>query len=227
MAATDVSFGLKTCRRGQKGFFMEYLGLILAILLIDFLALISPGPNFVLVTTAAVRQSRKHAVWTGCGIATGSLVWASAAALGIASVFEVFPILGLILKVLGVAYLIYLGIKLLRSQGFHRVEGQDHKIRGGSSNFWRGCLVNMTNPKSAAYYASVFAAFLTPEMPGWVLLALVIAITVMSLMWHVLLAVGFSAAPIQTRYITVSKYVDRLCGGLLVFLGLRLAWDTQ
>lgn len=85
----------------------------------------------------------------------------------------------------------------------------------------------MTNPKSAAYYASVFAAFLTPEMSLWVLIVLVSAIALMSLAWHVLLAVGFSAASIQARYILVYKYVDRLCGAFLVLLGLRLAWDTR
>ncbi|MEO0569534.1 MAG: LysE family transporter [Pseudomonadota bacterium] len=206
---------------------MEYVAIIAAILFVDLLALLSPGPNFVLVSSAAVAQSRKHAVWTACGIATGSCAWAAAAALGIVSIVEVFPVLGLILKVVGVAYLIYLGVKLLRSQGFQAAEGQNSKTDGGARGFWRGFLVNMTNPKSAAYYASVFAAFLTPEMPGWVLFVLVIAIALMSLVWHVVLAIGFSATSIKAKYISVSKYVDRLCGGLLVLLGLRLAWDIR
>ena len=97
---------------------MEFLPIIAAILLVDFLALISPGPNFVLTTSAAVSKSRRHAVWTASGIAMGSLCWAAAAALGIASVFEALPVLGFVLKVLGIAYLIYLGSKLLRSNGF-------------------------------------------------------------------------------------------------------------
>ena len=147
--------------------------------------------------------------------------------MGIVSVFEVFPILGLILKGVGVAYLMFLGVKLLRSDGFQPTERLDQRIEIGATGYWRGLLVNMTNPKSAAYYASVFAAFLTPDMPAWVLIVLVSAIALMSLAWHVSLAVGFSAAPIQARYILVSKYVDRLCGAFLVLLGLRLAWDTR
>lgn len=206
---------------------MEYFAIIAAILFVDLLALVSPGPNFVLVSSAAVAQSRKHAMWTACGIATGSFAWAAAAALGIVSIFEVFPVLGLILKVVGVAYLIYLGVKLLRSEGFQAAEGQNSKADGRAKGFWRGFLVNMTNPKSAAYYASVFAAFLTPEMPNWVLFVLVSAIALMSLVWHVVLAIGLSAAPIKAKYISVSKFVDRLCGGMLVLLGLRLAWDTR
>lgn len=202
---------------------MEYLAIIAAILFVDLLALISPGPNFVLISSAALAQSRKHAICTASGIATGSFAWAAAVALGIVSIFEVFPVLGLILKVLGVAYLIYLGGKLLRSKGFQAAEVESSKADGGAKGFWRGFLVNMTNPKSAAYYASVFAAFLTPEMPNWVLFVLVIAIAVMSLAWHVLLAIGLSATSIKAKYVSVSKYVDRLCGGLLVLLGLRLA----
>ena len=206
---------------------MEHLALIAAILLVDLLALVSPGPNFVLVSSAAVSQSRKHAIWTACGIATGSFAWAAAAALGIVSVFEVFPLLGLILKVVGVAYLLYLGVNLLRSNGFQPQERRDRNATGEATDFWRGLLVNMTNAKSAAYYASVFAAFLTPEMPTWVLIVLVSTIALMSLAWHVLVAVGFSAAVIQAKYISVSKWVDRLCGAFLVLLGLRLAWDTR
>ena len=158
---------------------MEHLALIAAILLVDLLALVSPGPNFVLVSSAAVSQSRKHAIWTACGIATGSFAWAAAAALGIVSVFEVFPLLGLILKVVGVAYLLYLGVNLLRSNGFQPQERRDRNATGEATDFWRGLLVNMTNPKSAAYYASVFAAFLTPEMPTWVLIVLVSTIALM------------------------------------------------
>ncbi|MEL7253822.1 MAG: LysE family transporter [Pseudomonadota bacterium] len=205
---------------------MDFFAVILAILLVDFLALISPGPNFILVTSAAVAQTRRHAVFTALGIASGSLIWASAAALGIASVLEVFPVLGLILKGVGVIYLIYLGIRLLRSQGFQQSD-RHKKPQSLASGFWQGLLVNLTNPKSAAYYASVFAAFLTPDMPLWVLILLVGAIAAMSLAWHGVLAVGFSAAPVRARYISLSKTIDRMCGGLLIVLGLRLAWDAR
>lgn len=206
---------------------MEFIPIIAAILFVDFLALISPGPNFVLTTSAAVSKSRRHAIWTASGIAMGSFAWAGAAALGIASVFEALPLLGLVLKVLGIAYLLYLGIKLLRSKGFQPNADDAADMTWGARGFWRGFLVNMTNPKSAAYYASVFAAFLTPDMPVWVLVLLIAAIATMSLVWHVLIAVSFSAPRVQARYVSVSKYVDQLCGGVLIFLGLRLAWDSR
>lgn len=206
---------------------MEYLVLIITILFVDFLALVSPGPNFILITSSAVSQSRKHALWTGCGIASGSLVWASAATLGIVSVFEVFPLLGLILKAVGVVYLIYLGVRLLRSRGYQLSEERFKGTEGVTAGYWRGFMVNMTNPKSATYYASVFAAFLTPEMPVWLLVVLVTAIGLMSLIWHAMLAFGFSATSVQRRYIALSKYIDRLCGGLLVYLGIRLALESR
>jgi threonine efflux protein len=210
---------------------MDYLvdcaPIIGAILLIDLLALISPGPNFVLVTSAALSQSRRIAVWTACGIAAGSLVWATAAALGIASVFAALPVLGLIIKVAGIAYLLYLGVKLLRSQGYKPPDGQHGPTVRGLSGFSRGLLVNMTNPKSAAYYASVFAVFLTPDMPMTVVVALVVAIFLMSLGWHVLLAVGLSVPRVQARFVSMSKHIDRLCGAVLLFLGLRLAWESR
>ncbi len=206
---------------------MDYLTIILAILLIDLLALISPGPNFILVTSSAVSRSRRHALFTGFGIATGSLIWASAAALGIASVFEALPALGFVLKLVGVAYLLYLGISLLRSKGFRLVQDRELAAVRASSGFRRGLLVNMTNPKSATYYASVFAAFLTPDMPVWVLVVLVAAIAGMSLVWHAVLAVGFSTDRVRAGYIAASTLIDRLCGAVLIALGLRLLWDSR
>lgn len=56
---------------------MDYAALILAILFVDLLALVSPGPNFILVSSTAVSAPRRAAIWTGTGIATGSLIWAS------------------------------------------------------------------------------------------------------------------------------------------------------
>ncbi|MEO0358999.1 MAG: LysE family transporter, partial [Pseudomonadota bacterium] len=162
--------------------------------------------------------------WTAAGIATGSFLWAGAAALGIASVLEALPILGLVLKVGGVAYLIYLGVKLLRSNGFQPTH--DGKTIKGSQGYGRGLIVNMTNPKSAAYYASVFAAFLTPDMPIWVLAVLIVAIGGMSAVWHAVLAIGFSTPLVQRRYIRSAKWLDRICGAVLVLLGLRLALDA-
>nr|WP_269571784.1 LysE family transporter [Roseobacter sp. CCS2] len=108
----------------------------------------------------------------------------------------------------------------MRSNGFQPNANQTAGTTSGARGFWRGFLANMTNPKSDAYYASVFAAFLTPDMSVWVLVLLIAA---MSLVWHVLIAISFSASRVQTRYISVSKYVDQLCGGVLIFLGLRLA----
>lgn len=206
---------------------MEYLAIIATILLVDLLALISPGPNFILVTSAAVSQSRGHALLTGLGIAAGSLFWATSAALGLAAVFEALPVLGIALKTLGIAYLVYLGIRLLRSQGFQTNSERAGKTDTGRRSFGRGFLVNLTNPKSAAYYASVFAAFLTPDLPMWVMILLVAVIAIMSLLWHCFLAVALSAQRVQTRYVAVSKLVDRVCGGMLIFLGLRLAWDSR
>ncbi|MEM9422648.1 MAG: LysE family transporter [Pseudomonadota bacterium] len=180
----------------------------------DLLALISPGPNFILTTTAAVSKSRHTALWTACGIATGSFVWAAAAALGIASVLETFPLLAFGLKILGSAYLVMLGVKLLMSRGFEQ-SSQKAATASGINGFCRGFIVNISNPKSAAYYASVFAAFLTPDMPAWVLVFLIVCIAAMSLSWHVIVAVSFSATHMKAKYISASKSIDRLCDGVI------------
>lgn len=178
-------------------------------------------------TSATVSKSRRTALWTASGIATGSLLWASAAALGVASVLEALPPLGFVLKALGIAYLVYFGVKLLRSKGFAEAGGEDRGGESEAGGFRRGLLVNMTNPKSAAYHASVFAAFLTPESPAWALVVLVGSIAGMPLGWRMAPALGFSTTRVKARDVSISKHADRLCGAALLFLGFRLARDSR
>ncbi len=70
---------------------MEPVLLLLTILAVDWLALVSPGPNFLLVTQAAVQRSRAYAMAVAFGVATGSLAWCLATALGLSTLFASCP----------------------------------------------------------------------------------------------------------------------------------------
>ena len=204
---------------------MEYLTAILLLLPVHFAVMVSPGPNFVLLSTTALAVNRATAVQAAFGIAVGSLIWMIAAALGISVILETLPVLGWVLKVIGGAYLIYLGVKLWRSAPF-----KDLKPQPGSSaiiGFRRGLLVNLTSPKSAAYFGSIFAAFLSENMPLWVVFLLISAFFMLSIAWHVALAVLFSTETVRKPYTRFSGLINRVSGSVLMLFGARLMSEVR
>lgn len=120
---------------------MEHFALVIAILPVYFMVMMSPGPNFILLSAIALSVDRATAVSAALGIATGSLIWMSAAALGISVILETLPVLGWLLRIAGGVYLIYLGFRLLISSGM--AQSSTKPISGAITvhGFRRGLLV--------------------------------------------------------------------------------------
>ena len=189
--------------------------------------MVSPGPNFVLLSTTALSISRMAAVQAALGVAIGSLIWMIAAALGISAILQALPTLSMTLKIAGGAYLIYLGIKLWRSKGVKTDGVRSSSPAPTNSNFMRGLFVNLTSPKSAVYFGSIFAAFLSDSMPYWLLGALISSFFLLSIAWHVTLAVVFSTETVRAPYIRFSKVINRVAGSFLIIFGVRMIGDAR
>lgn len=206
---------------------MEHIASLILILPVHYAVMVSPGPNFVLLSTMALSISRLAAVQAAFGVAVGSLIWMIAAALGISALLLALPALGTALKVLGGAYLIYLGIKLWRSKGAPTGSARTTSPLSTISSFKRGLFVNLTSPKSAAYFGSIFATFLSDSMPFWFLGALIGGLFLTSIAWHVTLAVLFSTQAVRAPYIRFSKIINRVAGLLLIIFGVRMIGDAR
>lgn len=203
---------------------MTYALLLAGVFAAHTLASISPGPNFLIVTQTAMSGSRAAAVATALGIATGAAVWSAAALLGLTVLFAQIPWLHAGLRLLGGIYLVVLGARLWRAadKPIARNAGDDVAHVAAAQAFRRGLFTNMTNPKAAIFYGSIFAAFLTPDLPRWVALAAVAIIVANSAAWHVMLACLFSHQRAQRWYRRARRTIDRVCGAGLALLGLLL-----
>lgn len=206
---------------------MEHIASILLILPIHFAVMVSPGPNFVLLSTTALSISRVAAVQAAFGFAVGSLIWMVAAALGISAILQALPTLGVALKIAGGAYLIYLGVKLWLLNGDSTESAQPSLSSSTSSSFMRGLFVNLTSPKSVVYFGSIFATFLSDSMSFWLLSALIGSFFLMSIAWHVAIAVLFSTQAVRAPYIRFSKIINRVAGSFLVIFGVRMIGNTR
>lgn len=137
----------------QHAFLIAWIGVVLAQL--------SPGANMMAVIAVALGQGRRHAVLVALGIASGSLVWAAAVALGLGAVFQAWPVTLTVLKYAGGLYLLIIGGKALRAALLGR-SGTVAAARAplsGLAAWRRGFFVVMTNPKAALMWSAI-ATFL-------------------------------------------------------------------
>lgn len=207
---------------------MLYLTVLFGIALVHFPVMVSPGPNFLLVTQTAVSQSRRASVLTALGIATGAALWATTAAMGVGILLVKLNWLFRVVRILGGAYIVYIGVRMwLKRSNKTKVSTMTAPQRDSQYRMYRvGLLTNLTNPKSAVFFGSIFAALLGPNLPIWVRLAAVCIIAFNALWWHVTLALVFSGKRVQRIYSSVHRWVDWVAGTFLTFMGLRLIWES-
>lgn len=191
-----------------------------------FVLIASPGPNFLVITQIATSQSRVHGIFTGLGVATGSVVWATLAATGLGLVFAGVPWSQPLLQFVGGIYLAYIGVKVLRgarqTPKARDLSGQELDSLGRAYRF--GVYTNMTNPKALAFYTSVFTSLIGPQLAPWVKAAGVGVVAVMAVSWFVLLATVFSIPRVQAAYRRAKFGIDVVTGIFLVGFGARLLW---
>jgi threonine efflux protein len=203
---------------------LHYVTILAGIAAIHWAALISPGPNFLLITQASSAESRRIGLWTAVGVVIGTVVWATTALLGVSVIFSQFVWLYKGMKFVGGAYLVYLGIRAW--VGATRPIQPDRAARTTPSHWLalrRGFLTHITNPKTTLFYAGIFAATLTPELPQWVKAAAFGVVLADSLIWHTTLALVFSTDRAQRAYLRAKLWVDRITGTVMTAFGTALA----
>ena len=196
------------------------LSTLVSIAFLQWLALVTPGANVLLVSQLAASGNRQGALCAGLGVSCVAVSWAVLALLGINALFTALPQLRLALQLIGGAYLCYIAVRLWRSSA----PASSSKLPALSplAAFKLGLVTNVLNPKSALFFGSVFATAL-PENPSVGLQsAAVLLVTANALAWHTFLAFAFSAPGIQTSYAKHHKTLTRIAGLGVGTFGLRL-----
>ena len=195
---------------------MSYLALLLSLFVVDILAAIRPGPNFVLVTQTAIQRSTRDAFAVVAGFVTTNLIWCLAVVLGLTVLFDIAPWLYVAVKVFGGAYLIYLGISMWRSRDAAALN-PSHR-----SPYLSGVLTNLTNPKSVVYFGSIFALFMKPGTPRWVQAAAMAIVLANTILWYGTVALLFSRSVVQRGYARARRAMNALAGAVMIGFGARL-----
>ena len=185
---------------------------------------VSPGPSFVMVARLAVATSRANGLGAAVGMGAGGVVFAVAALLGLQAVLYAVPAIYLALKFVGGLYLCYLGFGIFLAARMPLTVEVPRQSVGSppSRSFWLGLTTQVSNPKTAIVYASVFAAFLPGNFSALFAAALVCVVFTLEAGWYAVVATLLSSPRPRRAYLSYKALVDRAAGLVMVGLGLKL-----
>jgi RhtB (resistance to homoserine/threonine) family protein len=190
----------------------------------SLLIIMSPGPDFVYVMTQGVARGRWAGMLSAVGISTGLLCHTLLAALGLTALIMASPWSFDLIKYIGAAYLVYLGVKSLRNHGILAKANDDNPREMSRTHIWRqGMLTNLLNPKALLTFLAFIPQFITTDgSSGSQVIVLGLLLALVGVGWFSL--VGYCAGMIG-EWLSNSKTVkliNRVTGGVLIGLGVRL-----
>jgi RhtB (resistance to homoserine/threonine) family protein len=202
----------------------------LTIALIHFVAVASPGPDFVIVTRNTLSFSRVSGIWTALGVALANLVHVGYCLLGIGLLISKSIVLFNTIKFLGAGYLIFIGWRALtHKKGEAEITTTQISSRSISTgnSFRLGFLTSVLNPKASLFYLALFTQVISPMTPMTVLIGYSIYLGAATFAWFAGVASFFSLDVIRRGFSRIQSSVERVMGGLLILLGMRIALARQ
>jgi len=207
---------------------METLLPVLAIAAALGVGAASPGPSFLMVARTAAARTRLDGLAAALGMGVGGLLFAIAVMAGLKSLLDTVPGLRAAVQLVGGAYLVYIGVstwrgasKPLDASEAQHAEGRSTTLR----SFLLGLGTQISNPKTAIYYASVFAALLPAHATLFQLIAVPCVVFAVESTWYAIVATALSSVGPRNVYLKWKATLDRLAGTVMAGLGVKLASD--
>ncbi len=208
---------------------MEFVPNLLALAGMHILMAMLPGPNTVVVSWQSATRSRREGLLTVAGVVVASLIWVALALWGVGALLLEAGWLYRALRLLGAAYLVYVGVRMIRAglrQGAWEMAAAPPRIFG-KSPFTMGLTTTLSNPKSAVFWTSAFLVAVPPHAPDWVYIAILAIIAVQSAAWYGGLALFFSTGFARAQYLRLARKLDLFAGAVMIALGLKLADEVR
>ncbi|MFS0825946.1 LysE family translocator [Pseudomonas phoenicis] len=195
---------------------------LIAVAVITVLAVISPGPDFAMVTRNSYSYGRRSGLSAALGIACGVQVHVLYTVFGIAIIITHSPVLFMAMKLLGAAYLVYLGWKSFTSTSTLRLGTASGPCPSTGKAFGMGFLTNALNPKTMLFVVATYSQVVQASNTLAVNFAYGLFMSVSHWLWFSLVAVFFSAEALRQRMLSKQHVIDKVIGSALIGLGISL-----
>jgi len=194
---------------------------------------LTPGPDMLFVVGSSAARGRAAGVMAALGIGAGCMVHIGLAALGLTALLATSALAFTVVKMVGAAYLVWMGLSLLRASGAAARQPTPAAVPRASQVFWQGALTNALNPKVALFFLAFLPQFIAPGAThqAWAFVALGLLFNASGTAVNVAVALltsrlrsGLSATPVGSR---VGAWLKRAAGALFIAMGLKLALDSK
>lgn len=203
----------------------------LAFLGVSALVICTPGPDTALTIRNSIIGGRRGGLLTAAGIAAGQLVWTIAAGVGIAGLLQASQPAFTALKIIGAAYLVFLGVQSIVAAVRKRPSRKEGATRPGQLGPWnamrQGLISNLANPKMAAFFLSLLPQFVTAASGSAAPFALGLVFCLMTFGWLSIYAIALHRAGHLLQRPRVRHTLEAITGTVLIALGLRLAAEAR
>ena len=191
--------------------------------------IVTPGQDMILVMSRSIAQGSGAGVATAAGVSVGLVGHTLLATLGLGAILRTSEWLFLLLKLFGAAYLVYLGVQLLRTRA-HELVASHGAPRSLLRLFGDGALSNVSNPKIAVFYFAFLPQFVAPDAEHSTAAVFALGLLFAALTFVVKGPVGLAAGRLSgwlRRRPDALKWLYRTSGAVLIGLGIKLAFERR
>ena len=204
---------------------MDLISGLFIITTVHLLAAASPGPDFVLVSQQTLSHGKKSGLFCALGIALGLSIHIVYSTLGLAAVIANSTTILWGIKIVGAAYLFYLGYQGISAKPRSAVTTKElakTKTPSAIKSIGLGFLCNALNPKAPIYFVALFTVVLSPNLPLEHMIIYGVWMMLIQLFWFSAVAILLSRPTINARFQRAGHWVDRVMGGAMVILGIKV-----
>lgn len=205
---------------------MGDLELIGSVALIHLLAVISPGPDFLILVRNSLSYGRKAGIWTALGIGCGIIIHILYSFIGLGLLISQSEFLYNLIRYLGAAYLIYLGYGAFFSKGhdmeFEKGMDTDKYIISRLKAFRIGFLTNVLNPKATLFFLSLFTIVIKPDVDKMVFGIISVILVVDTTLWFILLSYLITYKKVRIIFNKRQVLFNRFFGILLILMSIKI-----
>lgn len=198
-----------------------------ALILMNLVGVVTPGPDIFLVTRYATR-SRRHALASTLGILTGLSLWATLTVIGAAALLTAYPALLGVIQIVGGGWLLWMGQGMLRG-GLAQLRATEPSITDVEAIFgtlWQsyrqGVATNLSNPKAVLFFAAMIAPLMPPNPGLWASISAVLAILLSAGALFVVISLVISTKRMRSRMLRAGPWVDAAAGVFFLLAGVVL-----
>jgi threonine/homoserine/homoserine lactone efflux protein len=203
----------------------HYLSYLVVAWMAYFIAVISPGPATLALIGTSMNHGRKAGIALAMGILTGSFIWSSLTALGLAALLTAYASMLTVLKIAGGLYLLWLAYKAFRSA----MKGDDAHLMAISGAdlsarklYLKGLGIHLTNPKAILAWISLLSLGLPPGAPPSVIGIYIAGCLTIGFLSFNGIALIFSLGPVLRGYRKARRYIEATMGAFFAFAGVKM-----